>query len=452
MAPRRTLRDTVPPALARARFPAPLLDVLRTLDAAGHRSWVVGGTVRDLLLDRRRDRAVDLDVATPARPAEVTRLFPKVIPTGIEHGTVTVISRGVPVEVTTFRGEGPYLDGRRPSSVSFLDDIDGDLARRDFTVNAIAYDPVGRAVRDPFDGQRDLRRCRLRAVGDAASRFAEDGLRPLRAVRFVAQLGFRIEPATASAIRPALPVVGKVSAERVSQELAKLAVAPHARRALALLDGTGLATVVLPDVATLSPADRRHAFDVASGAPAALPVRLAGLFHALARDQAPIAAARRTREALQRLRFPAQVCEEASRLVLEQGCVLAPRRPPPPTAAAEVRLWLSRVGPERAPALLALWAADAASVRPLARAERERAIVRRLAARSRQVLRGRPPLRTSDLALDGRGAMSLLGIPAGPAVGEALRHLLERVLADPALNTRESLASELRAWWAGRPT
>jgi tRNA nucleotidyltransferase (CCA-adding enzyme) len=452
MPPRRTSRDIVPPALARARFPPALLDVLRALDAAGHRSWIVGGAVRDLLLGRRRDPTADHDVATPARPAEVARLFAKVVPTGIEHGTVTVISRGVPIEVTTFRGEGPYLDGRRPSSVRFLDDIDGDLARRDFTVNAVAYDPVGRAVRDPFGGQRDLRRGVLRAVGDASARFAEDGLRPLRAVRFAAQLGFRVEPATARAIPPALAVVAKVSAERVSQELSKLVLAPHARRAFALLDATGLASVVLPDVATLPPSDRRHAYDVAAGVPAALPVRLAGLFHALARDHAAVAAARRTRDALRRLRFAADVSEEASRLVLEHGCVLAPRRPAPPASAADVRRWLSRVGPGRAPTLLALWEVDAASARPIARADRELAVVRRVAGRARRVLASRPPLATPDLALDGRAVMELLGVPPGREVGEALRHLLDRVLGDPSLNTRESLASELHGWWAARAT
>ncbi|HET9594411.1 MAG TPA: tRNA cytidylyltransferase, partial [Anaeromyxobacteraceae bacterium] len=357
MAPRRTTRETVPPALARAQFAPALLDVLRTLDEAGHRSWLVGGMVRDLLLGRRGTDVADLDVATPARPADVSRLFPKVIPTGIEHGTVTVLSRGVPIEVTTFRGEGPYLDGRRPSSVSFLDDVDGDLARRDFTVNAIAYDPVERRIRDPFQGQRDLRRGVLRAVGDAAARFAEDGLRPLRAVRFAAQLGFRVEPATARAIPPALPVVARVSAERVSQELAKLVVAPHARRALALLDATGLAAVVLPELAALGAADRRHAFDVTAAAPPELPVRLAALFHALARSQGAVAAAQRTREALRRLRFPGQVQDEASRLVQEHGCLLARARPPLPRASADVRRWLARVGPGRSAALLALWTA-----------------------------------------------------------------------------------------------
>ena len=252
----------IPPALLEAEPPGAVLEVLRTLAAAGHRSWIVGGAVRDLLLGRSRPGA-DLDVATPARPEEVFPLFRKVVATGVEHGTVTVVLRGQAVEVTTFRGEGAYLDGRRPSTVTFLDDIDADLARRDFTVNALAWDPLAPAFRDPFDGQADLRRRVLRAVGDPVARFAEDGLRPVRAARFAAQLGFALDPATAAAIPGALPVTARVSAERLSAELSRLLVAPHAREGLALLEESGLLALLSPELAALTPQARAHAFDVA---------------------------------------------------------------------------------------------------------------------------------------------------------------------------------------------
>src|SRR5512146_3397139 len=151
------MSSRVPTALVRARnsLPAPLLDVLRRLDEAGHRSWIVGGAVRDLLLHRPRE-AADFDVATPATPQQVTALFPKVVPTGIEHGTVTVVARGIAVEVTTFRGEGRYVDGRRPESVTFHTDLEADLERRDFTMNALAWDPLGREFRDPHGGRADI--------------------------------------------------------------------------------------------------------------------------------------------------------------------------------------------------------------------------------------------------------------------------------------------------------
>src|SRR2546422_2497791 len=175
--------------------------VLRTLRAAGKQAWIAGGAVRDLLRGKAAD---DFDVATDALPEQVVKLFPRVVPTGMQHGTVTVVTGEHNVEVTTFRGEGPYLDGRRPSAVTFLGDIDGDLARRDFTVNAMAWDPIDGVLRDPFFGADDLRRCLLRAVGNPQDRFAEDGLRPLRAGRFACTLRLIVEPRTRRAIPEAL--------------------------------------------------------------------------------------------------------------------------------------------------------------------------------------------------------------------------------------------------------
>ena len=444
--------DARPPlALVRAFLPAPVLDVLRTLDAAGHRSWLVGGAVRDVLLGRTR-AGRDYDVATPARPEQVMALFRKVIPTGIEHGTVTVLQRGTPVEVTTFRGEGAYVDGRRPSSVTFLDDVDQDLARRDFTVNALAYDPVRSAFRDPFGGRKDLRRGILRAVGDPVARFAEDGLRPLRAARFAAQLDFTLDPATAAAIPQALSVASRVSAERIGEELSRLVVAPHARQGLELLAGTGLLAIVLPELASVGPGEREHAFDAAAAAGGELTLRLAALLHVLALAAAPGEAARRVSTALERLRLPGHVREGAAALVLHHGgCLLAQEdRAQLPAGESEERRWLSRVGRARAPAVLALREADARAVRPLARSRRERAALRAFRARLARLEQGRPPLSVAELALDGHAVVEILKVSSGPAVGEALRHLLGRVLDDPRLNTRSSLTSELRSWWASR--
>ncbi len=443
-------RVRVPVALARARFPAHVLDVLRTLDAAGHRSWLVGGAVRDLLLRRRRS-AADHDIATPARPDQVMAIFPKVVPTGIEHGTVIVVAHGTPVEVTTFRGEGAYVDGRRPSSVTFLDDVDQDLGRRDFTVNALAYDPVGKTFRDPFGGRDDLRHGLLRAVGDPAARFAEDGLRPLRAVRFAAQLDFTVDPATLAAIPPALPVTSKVSVERIAEELSRILVAPHARRGLDLLDETGLLAVVLPELTAVAPAERAHAFDAAAAAERDLTIRLAALLHVLAAPELPAAAPRRLRGVLERMRFPADVCEGVASLVVHHdGCLLAENRARLPATDADARRWLSRVSRARAPALFALWGADASAVRPLARSRRERALLRAFQRRISRLEAQEPPLSVSDLSLDGRAVMDVLEVRSGPAVGDALRHLLERVLEDPLLNTRPALTSELKRWWGSR--
>ena len=183
----------------RRAVPAEVLGLCRRLEEAGHRGWVVGGCVRDVLLGELRDLQStdairnDWDIATDARPEEVMKLFRRVVPTGIKHGTVTVLLDDDGYEVTTLRGETSYSDGRRPDSVYFVDDIKDDLARRDFTINAIAYDPLADRLIDPFGGLRDLEAGVLRAVGDAGERFAEDGLRVLRAARFVATLEVELE-------------------------------------------------------------------------------------------------------------------------------------------------------------------------------------------------------------------------------------------------------------------
>jgi tRNA nucleotidyltransferase (CCA-adding enzyme) len=430
----------VPAALARAPLPRPLLQVLRRLRDAGHRSWIVGGAVRDLLLRRPR-AANDFDVATPATPREVTALFPKVVPTGVEHGTVTVIAGDLAIEVTTFRGEGPYVDGRRPESVTFHRDLEADLARRDFTINALAWDPLGGEFRDPHGGRADLARGVVRAVGVARERFAEDGLRPLRAVRFAAQLGYRLAPATRTAIPGALPVVRKVAVERISDELGRLVVAPHAAGGFALLRATGLLAAVLPPLATLSRPALDHAARVLAHVPPAPALRFAALLH--------LAGAGEAEAMLVALRQPRRVSDEVAALVRAHACRVAVPRAALPGSPADVRRLLSRTGPERAPGLVALARAEAASV-PAARTAAARAQVKKREHEISQIRRAGAPLAPQDLALRGGDAMRILALPPGPAVGEALRHLLDRVLEDPALNTPASLEAELRRWWAAR--
>jgi len=443
--------------------PEEVREVLARLRDAGHRSWLVGGAVRDFLLGRERHDPLEFDVATPATPEEVTALFRRVIPTGIEHGTVTILKGEARLEVTTFRGEGAYVDGRRPSSVTFHTDLDADLARRDFAMNALAWDPLGGEFRDPFGGVADLRRRLIRAVGEPGDRFAEDGLRPLRAVRFAAQLGFSLERRTRAAIRSALPVVEQVSRERVAEELSRLVTGRDAARGLLLLESTGLLEVVLPQLAALPPAARRHAVAVASERfPARRPrapapgrsggsapeeaererlrlLRFAALLHGLPPGRAA--------EAVVGLRLPNRLANGVAGLLAAGACL---RTPPPafPSSPADVRRWLSLVGPGRAAAVLDLWAADAEHLGSASR--RLGAAVRALRQRAGRELRARPPLAQGELAIGGRTVMRILGIGAGREVGEALRHLLDLVLEHPGRNDPERLESALRAWWAAR--
>lgn len=199
------------------------LRVLHTLEECGHRAYLVGGCVRDLLLGRP---VHDWDIATSSLPQETQRCFEKTIPTGIKHGTITVLMDGESFEVTTFRSDGEYLDGRRPEQVEFVSELREDLSRRDFTINAMAMDARG-VVTDLYGGREDLHRGLIRCVGEAERRFNEDALRMLRAVRFASQLNFAIEEETRCAIRACAPLCEKLSAERVRDEIEKTILSPN---------------------------------------------------------------------------------------------------------------------------------------------------------------------------------------------------------------------------------
>jgi len=435
--------------------PADVMSVLRTLRGAGKQAWLAGGAVRDLL---RGVTAQDFDVATDALPEDVVRLFPRVIPTGMQHGTVTVLMGDHKVEVTTFRGEGPYEDGRRPSTVTFLGDVEGDLSRRDFTVNAIAWDPIAGVLRDPFHGVEDLRRCRLRAVGDPRVRFREDGLRPLRAVRFASTLRLAIEPGTRRAVTETLDVFAKVSMERVREELVKLLVrgAPPSR-GLRLMLRTGLLGRVIPELldSVGFAQNRYHRWDVwrhtlraVDAAPPDLIVRMAALLHDVAkpRSAAPKEGApgehtfydheklgaRMTEEILQRLKFPRRETERVALLVAEHNWHFQPE-----WNDATVRRVLARVGVENLPALWALRRADLNARGRLV----EEGLANQAAAEARfqrEVDRA-SALKVTDLAIGGEDVMRQLRIPPGRVVGQVLLRMLEYVLDDPDLNTPEAL-------------
>ncbi len=446
--------------------PGDVLAVLRGLRAAGMQAWLAGGAVRDLVrqaegLHRGRPPE-DFDVATDALPEAVAKLFPKVIPTGIQHGTVTVLSGEHKVEVTTFRGEGPYHDGRRPSSVTFLGDIDGDLARRDFTVNAIAWDPIDGALRDPFGGVADLRRHLLRAVGDPLQRFREDGLRPLRAIRFACTLRLALAPKTRRAIPEALDVFAMVAQERVRDELVKLLVrgAPPSR-GLRLLRSTGLLGKIIPELleSVGFQQNRYHAWDVwrhtlrcVDFAPADLTVRLAALLHDVAKPRCAApkegapgehtfydhekAGADLSAEIMLRLRFARRETERVALLVREHNWHYLPE-----WNDATVRRTLARIGPEELPALWALRRADLNARGRLVEeglANQEEAEVRFQSEIARA-----GALKIADLAIGGEDVMRELGIGAGREVGLVLAKVLEMVIDDPELNTRNELLRRL---------
>lgn len=381
-------------------LPAAVRAALATLRAGGHRAFLVGGCVRDLL---RGVAVADFDVATDAEPARVLALFPRAIPTGIRHGTVMVPIPGAPLDVTTFRA-GPRLED--------------DLAHRDFSVNAIAWDPAAELWIDPFRGVADLAAGRLRAVGAVRDRFAEDPVRALRAARLVATLGLAPGPELLPAMREVRPALRAVARERVRRELEELLLAPGAAAGLELLRASGIEEDLAPGVRPDAPA-------VVAALPASLELRLAGWLRGA-----------RAESVLLALRFGLRRARAVARLLARHPIERQPQR-----SDADLRRLLARAGEEGVEALLALRRAELGG--PSAELEALAARIARLRGAGTLALGPR------DLALDGAAVMALLDIPPGPRVGRALQHLAECVLEDPACNTSELLAERLRAWAAG---
>jgi tRNA nucleotidyltransferase (CCA-adding enzyme) len=404
---------------------------------AGFQCYLVGGAVRDMLLGRE---VQDFDIATNALPDDVTGLFRRVIPTGIKHGTVTVLFKGSRFEVTTFRVDREYLDGRRPESVDFSPSIEEDLERRDFTINAIAYDLQARRLLDPHGGRKDLKAGLIRAIGDPLKRFQEDGLRPIRACRFAAQLGFRIEERTFQNIPGSIDTVKKVSAERVREELIRILEAPSPSVGLLLLDGCGLLDFILPELTDCKNVDQGqlHRYDVyhhllyaCDAAPRDNPVvRLAALFHDLGKPQTASGSpdgeihfhrheqlsAELADKILRRLRFSNLTVRRVCHLVAQHMFHYEEQ-----WSDAAVRRFIARVGVENIPDLLALRRAD-----QLAMIGRRFVSGSLIAFQKRieQTLAQDRILKVEDLAIDGNDLMNELGIAPGPQVGLILRHLL----------------------------
>jgi poly(A) polymerase len=218
--------------------------IVRELRKRGHEAYLVGGCVRDMVL---QIEPADYDIATSARPEEVTRIFPRTESIGAQFGVVLVIHHGHPFEVATFRSDEAYIDGRRPSGVVFTD-VKQDVLRRDFTINGLLYDPLVDQVIDYVDGKADIRNKVVRAIGDPRARFEEDKLRILRAIRFGARLGYTIEPATWQAVREMAPKIHQVSSERIREELTRIATEGQAARGMRMLEESGLRAEILPEL------------------------------------------------------------------------------------------------------------------------------------------------------------------------------------------------------------
>lgn len=439
-----------------AAIPPEVLAAARELAAAGHRTVLVGGGVRDALLGRPATGHWDL--ATAARPEEVQALFPNAIPTGLAHGTVTVPLDGSLVEITTFRRESGYSDARRPDAVAFLRELEPDLARRDFTVNAIAYDPQSGRLVDTTGGLADLAAGVLRAVGDPVLRLREDALRALRAARFVSTLGFAVDPATRAALPGVAPLLERLSPERVRDELDRLLLGERPEAGFDLLAESGLLPPVFPELAACRAVGQnrhhrydvyRHSLETARHAPPRRRVRWAALCHDLGKPETRAVredgeatfyghaarGAELTDRRLQALRFPRLEREAIVHLVREHLFDYTPA-----WSDAAVRRFLRRVGEEHLEDLFDLRRADIAGTG----LPGDDASVRALAERIARLRASHPALSVRDLAVDGDDVMRAAGLAPGPAVGRVLARLLDEVLEDPERNQRALLLHRAR--------
>lgn len=430
--------------------------ILDLLEAAGHEAYVVGGCVRDALMGRVPN---DWDITTSAKPEQIKAAAAdaglKTVDTGIKHGTVTVIVNHEPFEVTTYRADGTYSDGRHPDYIEFLDRIDGDLARRDFTINAMAYNPT-RGLVDHFGGQRDLEAGILRAVGDPRERFTEDALRIVRGLRFAARLGFTIEPETSNAMHELRNLLDDIAVERIWIEFAGLLCGPYA--VPVLREYHDIVFVIIPELAVEYEFDQHnpfHVYDVwehtlhaLEAAPPDMDatVRLALLLHdigkphclvideegrgrALGHDKEgePIA-----REVCKRLKLSRAQCETVTHLVAHHMFHI-------PDTERAMRRFLVRHGERHAQELFAIRRCDKIGLGHEQPPDNPMSVAFAKAEKLMdEQLNAEPVFGIKDLAVNGLDLIEL-GMEPGPSIGNVLQTLLEAVVDGDVSNEREAL-------------
>jgi poly(A) polymerase/tRNA nucleotidyltransferase (CCA-adding enzyme) len=431
--------------------------IARSLRQAGFECYLVGGSVRDLIMG---GTALDFDFATDARPEEVMKVFRRVIPTGIKHGTVTVMMGELGFEVTTYRADGAYLDGRRPESVRFSRTLTEDVARRDFTINGLAYDVLKEEVVDLVEGLADIERKTIRTIGEPDARFGEDGLRPLRACRFAAKLGFSIEDETFAAIGRSLEVAGRVSMERVRDELMKMLEAETPSIGIEYMRESGLLQLFLPELAACFGVmqNKYHLYDIyyhslysCDAAPPEKPlIRLAALLHDLGKVATrregddgdntfynhEVIGTRLAKRIMRRLKFSNDEVAAVANLVANHMFHYTEE-----WTDGAVRRFMRKVGLENLDNLIALRVADRVGNGMRGGLPQP---IRVLMKRIEKIIEDENAITVKDLDIDGHAVMEEFGVQPGPIVGAILNELLELVLDSPEMNTRETLIAKAR--------
>ena len=425
---------------------------------AGFECYLVGGSVRDIILGYEVD---DFDFATNARPEQVRALFRRVVPTGIKHGTVSIISGGKAYEVTTYRSDGKYTDGRRPEEVSFSETLEEDVRRRDFTINGIACDVRTEELIDHVGGLRDIERRLIRTIGDPMERFGEDGLRTFRACRFAAKLNFEIEEETFAAISRTLDVASRVSMERVREELVNLLETELPSIGFERMRESGLLGLFLPELAAGYGLvqNKYHLYDIyyhsiysCDAAPRTDTVlRLASLLHDLGKVPTrrsssdgeytfynhEVIGGRIAKRVMRRLKFSNEEIERVSNLVVNHMFHYTDE-----WTDGAVRRFMRKVGVENLNDILEIRMADR---RGNGMRDGMPQPIRELLRRIDRIKEAENAITVRDLDIDGYAVMDGFGIQPGPIIGHILNELLEMVLDDPDMNTREKLMEKARA-------
>ena len=431
--------------------------ITETFRKNNYECFMVGGSVRDLLLGKD---AYDFDFATNARPEQVMKLFRRVAPTGIKHGTVTLLIDDCSFEVTTYRNDGKYMDGRRPENVTFSDSLEEDVLRRDFTINGLAYDLAAGKVIDYVGGIEDLERGLIRTIGSADDRLSEDGLRSFRACRLAAKLGFVIDEATQQSIRKTLDIAGMVSAERIRDEIVKLLQTDKPSVGLEYMRETGLLQSVLPELADCYGVSQNkfHTYDVyyhcvysCDAARKDNPIiRLSALLHDIGKLPTrkegeggdyvfynhEVIGARIVKKIMRRLKFSNEEVERAVNLVYNHMFHYTDE-----WTDGAVRRFMRKVGVENLYDLFEIRMADRKG-----NGSREGlpAPVRTLEHRIQKIIEAANAITVKDLNINGYIIMEEFKVQPGPVIGRLLNELLEIVLDNPELNTREYLLEKGR--------
>lgn len=435
-------------------LPEKVTMIIENLRMHGYEAYAVGGCVRDSILAKKPE---DWDITTSAKPEEIKRLFSRTVDTGIEHGTVTVLLGKESFEVTTYRIDGAYEDSRHPKEVVFTNKLEEDLKRRDFTINAMAYNDEVRLV-DVFGGMKDLNRHLIRCVGEPKERFSEDALRILRAVRFSAQLAFPIEPITAEAIRELAPTLANISAERIQAELVKLLMSNHPERLQDAYE-LGITKVILPEWDAMVGVEQNtphHRYDVADHTLHAMKnvkkdkiLRLTMLFHDMGKPSMKttdekgrdhfkghaLVSEEIARSVMRRLKFDNDTVKKVTRLVCYHDYRIE-------ATPQNVRRAMNRIGVELFPYYLAVRMADVKAQSPYRRREKIENIVA-MRELYQEVLMNGECVTLRDLAVTGKDLMQI-GMKPGRELGNMLNELLEWVIDEPECNKKEILCEYVK--------